>query len=70
MRPFKPPYYSYTASDGREHIIWFEDARCARAKLLLAGEYSFPGIGCWSLMPDFPQFWTVLNGLYDIKPLI
>ena len=64
------PYYSYAASDGREHIVWFEDARSARAKLLLAGEYGLPGIGCWSLMRDFPQFWTVLNGLYDIEPLI
>lgn len=33
------PYYHYTDRGGREHAVWFEDARSIEAKLHLADEY-------------------------------
>ena len=64
------PYYAYTDSAGREHIVWFEDARSIEAKLRLVDEYGLQGIGYWSLMRAFPQNWAVLSALYDIETLL
>ena len=61
------PWFRYTAPNGREHEVWFEDARSIRAKLELAREYGLHGVGYWNLMRPFPQNWLVLNALYDIR---
>jgi len=64
------PYYTYTDPAGREHIVWFEDARSIEAKLRLVDEYGLQGVGYWSLMRPFPQNWAVLSALYDIEALL
>ncbi len=61
------PYFRYTAPDGREHEVWFEDARSAQAKLDLAVDNQLQGVGLWNLMRDFPQFYLVLNARYIIE---
>ena len=60
------PFFRYFAADGREHEVWFEDARSAQAKLSLAAENGLQGLGLWNMMRRFPQFYLVLNALYDI----
>ncbi len=51
-----PLYYHYTDHGGREHAVWFEDARSIEGKLRLADEYHLQGVGYWnlytSLSPD------------------
>lgn len=37
------PFFFYTAPDGQQHEVWFEDARSAEAKLALASENSLRG---------------------------
>lgn len=64
------PYYAYADPAGREHIVWFEDARSIEAKLRLVDEYGLQGVGYWSLMRPFPQNWAVLSALYDIETLL
>ena len=64
------PYYTYADPAGREHIVWFEDARSIEAKLRLVDEYGLQGVGYWSLMRPFPQNWAVLSALYDIETLL
>ncbi len=61
------PFFRYIDEDGREHEIWFEDARSIRAKLALIPEYGLIGAGYWNLMRDFPQNWMVLSSLYQIR---
>jgi len=61
------PWFRYTAQNGREHEVWFEDARSIRAKLELAREYGLHGVGYWNLMRPFPQNWLVLNALFNIR---
>jgi len=61
------PWFRYVDENGREHEVWFEDARSIRAKLDLAREYGLYGVGYWNLMRPFPQNWLVLNGLYHIR---
>lgn len=60
------PWFNYTDDSGVAHEVWFEDARSINAKLLLANEFGFTGVGYWDLLRPFPQNWAVLNSLYDI----
>lgn len=64
------PYFYYTDGTGREHAVWFEDARSIEAKLLLAEEYGLQGVGYWNLTRRFPQNWAVLASLFDIETLL
>lgn len=61
------PWFRYVDESGREHEVWFEDARSIRAKLALTQEYGLHGVGYWNLMRPFPQNWLVLNALYHIR---
>lgn len=62
------PYFNYTSTDGRPHIVWFEDARSVQAKFDLIKELSLRGISYWRLGLDFPQNWLLLNdNFYIIK---
>jgi spore germination protein len=60
------PWFRYVDEQGREHEVWFEDARSIRAKLALTQTYGLYGVGYWNLMRPFPQNWLVLNALYHI----
>ena len=60
------PYFNYTDEEGREHEVWFEDARSIQAKLALADRYGLYGVSYWNLMRFFRQNWTVLDEEYDI----
>lgn len=64
------PYFYYTDQDGREHVVWFEDARSIDAKLRTASEYGFAGIGYWNLMRPFIQNWMLASNLYDIEKVV
>lgn len=62
----RAPWFSYFGADGREHTVWFEDARSALAKLMLVEEFGLHGVGYWNLMRDFPQGWAVLDALFRV----
>lgn len=62
------PWFRYT-SGGAVHEVWFEDARSMSAKLRLISEYDLHGAGYWNLMRPYPQGWTVLNALYQVRDL-
>ena len=62
------PWFRYVDGQGREHEVWFEDARSIRAKLELARSRGLYGVGYWNLMRPFPQNWALLNSLYEIPP--
>ena len=66
------PTFSYydrprTYADAVEHVVWFENARSVEAKLRLAREFGFYGVGVWNIMRYFPSLWTVLNALFSIR---
>lgn len=66
----KVPYYNYTSADGVEHVVWFEDARSIKEKLLLVNQYGLNGASYWNIMKYFPKNWTVLNSLYTINKVL
>lgn len=55
------PYFYYTDTMGRAHVVWFEDGRSWRAKLGLIKEYGFAGTFIWDLMREDPQGFVTLN---------
>lgn len=60
------PYFYYYDSEGAQHVVWFEDARSIRAKLLLVNHYNLGGVSYWTVGKPFPQNWVVLNTMFDI----
>lgn len=61
------PWFRYVDDQGKEHEVWFEDARSIRAKLELAFDRGLYGVGVWNLNRPFPQGWTVVNAVADIR---
>lgn len=64
------PYYNYYDDQRRQHVVWFEDARSIRAKLMLVDEYNLAGISYWTIERPFPQNLLVLNSMFNIKKVI
>ncbi len=63
-----PYFIFYERENGKavEHIVYFEDANSIKAKLDLAYELGFKGVGFWNVMKFFPQAWLVLNSMFNI----
>ena len=64
------PYFIYYDNEGKQHRVWFEDARSILAKLNLFNEYGFKGVGYWNIMRYFPQNWLLVSNLYDIAKVL
>lgn len=61
------PWFRYTAAGGREHEVWFEDARSSYAKFRLTAEKGLQGVGLWNLMRPAPQTYLALHGGFEIE---
>lgn len=60
------PFFSYYES-GKQHVVWFEDARSIEAKLKLVDKYDLGGVSYWTINSFFPQNWIVLNSMYNVR---
>lgn len=60
------PYFFYTDDEGREHEVWFEDARSYREKIKLIEEYDLAGGFIWELMRENPQGFVTVNSMLII----
>ena len=54
------PHFRYTAADGKQHEVWFEDARSIQAKFDLIKELNLRGMSYWKLGLAFPQNWLLI----------
>lgn len=64
------PYFNYYDNQGREHVVWFEDARSIEAKLALVDKYNLGGVSYWTVNSYFPQNWLVLESMYNVNKVI
>ncbi|MDF2523410.1 MAG: putative glycosyl hydrolase [Clostridiales bacterium] len=64
------PFFNYYDNRGRQHVVWFEDARSMLAKFFLANEYRVGGLSYWTIGRYFPQNWLVLNNVYNVRKLL
>lgn len=64
------PFFNYYDEQGREHVVWFEDARSMQAKFDIIKGYRLRGISYWVLGISFPQNWFVLGENFTIRKLV
>ncbi|MCG8502718.1 MAG: glycosyl hydrolase family 18 protein [Firmicutes bacterium] len=64
------PYFNYYDAEGKEHVVWFEDARSIDTKLRTANQYGLGGVSYWTINSYFPQNWLVLQSLFDVEKVI
>jgi spore germination protein len=64
------PHFTYYDRQGKQHIVWFEDARSVRARYELIQKYGLRGPSYWVLGNDFPQNWLVLSDMFTIRRLV
>ncbi|WP_374718945.1 LysM peptidoglycan-binding domain-containing protein [Parageobacillus toebii] len=60
------PHFRYRDENGKEHEVWFEDARSIQAKFDLVKELGLRGISYWKLGLDFPQNWLLLTDNFTV----
>ena len=64
------PFFHYFDAEGREHEVWFEDARSIQAKFDLIKELNLHGIAYWKLGLAFPQNWLLLDDNFTITKIV
>ncbi|WML34229.1 glycoside hydrolase family 18 protein [Clostridium sp. OS1-26] len=60
------PFFNYTDSQGKQHIVWFEDARSIQAKFDLVKELNLRGVSYWKLGLPFPQNWLLIEDNFNV----
>ena len=58
---YRNPYIQYTAEDGRQYFLWYEDERSVKDKIELAKLFGINGVSFWRIgtVPNYPE-----EGLY------
>ena len=64
------PYFHYTDTAGRRHVVWFEDARSIRARLKLVGEYGLGGISLWTADRLWRPIYELLESMYSVEKIL
>ncbi|MBW7476061.1 glycoside hydrolase family 18 protein [Paenibacillus oenotherae] len=59
------PFFHYWAG-GKEHVVWFEDARSIQAKFDLVKELGLRGVSYWKLGLSFPQNWLLIEDNFHV----
>ncbi|PLR65521.1 LysM peptidoglycan-binding domain-containing protein [Bacillus sp. UMB0893] len=60
------PHFNYRDQAGKEHEVWFEDARSIQAKFDLMKELKLRGMSYWKLGLSFPQNWLLITDNFDV----
>ena len=61
------PHFNYYDEQGREHEVWFEDARSVQASFNLVKELGIRGLFYWVLGYDFPQNWLLIQDNFLVR---
>ena len=64
------PWYNYRDAEGKTHVVWFEDARSALARLKLVEEYDLAGLSVWTADALWRPALAALESLYDVEKLL
>lgn len=64
------PFFRYPDGDGRQHEVWFEDARSLRAKYALVDEYGLAGVSFWNLNNLFRTNFMVLESMFRVEKVL
>jgi spore germination protein len=65
--PSQSPFFHYFDEQGKEHVVWFEDARSVQAKFDAVKRLKLRGVSYWVLGVAFPQNWFALGENFTIR---
>ncbi|MGG3737587.1 glycosyl hydrolase family 18 protein [Aeribacillus pallidus] len=60
------PNIDYVDENGKQHKVWFEDARSIQAKFNLLKELNLRGMSYWKLGLSFPQNWLLISDQFEV----
>ncbi|BCB01886.1 glycosyl hydrolase family 18 protein [Bacillus sp. KH172YL63] len=60
------PHFTYRDKNGKDHEVWFEDARSIQAKFDLMKELKLRGMSYWKLGLSFPQNWLLITDHFNV----
>ncbi|WP_066389930.1 LysM peptidoglycan-binding domain-containing protein [Neobacillus mesonae] len=60
------PFFKYNDASGKQHEVWFEDARSIQAKFDLIKELNLRGMSYWKLGLAFPQNWLLIVDNFNV----
>jgi spore germination protein len=60
------PHFNYRDGQGKQHTVWFEDARSIQAKFNLVKELGLRGVSYWKLGLSFPQNWLLIQDNFHV----
>lgn len=63
------PYFNYI-NNGKEHIVWFDDARSIDARLDLVSKYNLAGVSYWTINNFDATNWAILSNKYKINKVL
>lgn len=63
------PFFKYTDDEGKQHEVWFEDARSIQAKFDLIKELGLRGMSYWKLGLSFPQNWLLITENFNVRKI-
>jgi len=61
------PHFNYYDEQGKQHEVWFEDARSIQAKFNLVKELGIRGFFYWVLGQEFPQNWLLIEDNFTVR---
>lgn len=64
------PYFYYTDAQGRQHAVWYEDARSWQARLALVAEFDLAGISIWTVDKLYRPGLEVLGGTFSAEKIV
>lgn len=64
------PYFYYSDAAGKQHIVWFEDARSWQARLALVEEYNLAGISIWTIDKFYRAGYEVFSSRYNAEKIV
>lgn len=66
----KAPYFSYSDSDGREHVVWFDDALSIGSRLDIVTKYNLGGLSYWTINNFDSANWAIVSDTFRIKKVM
>ncbi|WML29511.1 glycoside hydrolase family 18 protein [Neobacillus sp. OS1-32] len=60
------PHFRYRDAAGKQHEVWFEDARSIQAKFDLIKQLNLRGMSYWKLGLAFPQNWLLIVENFNV----
>jgi spore germination protein YaaH len=55
------PFFTYTAADGVDHVVWYNDADATAAKMTFVERYRLRGLAFWAVGSEDARQWPTLR---------